>query len=134
MDTRYSRRFVRGGNETAVFYSVIAECEEQISGFYSELARACEVWCEERLASLEAYRERGYRTARYVIESKVVARGEREVAIAIRVTVSRGASVQETVFSEVHRWSITEGVMLPPRKKQGRAPHKGVKTRKEKIY
>ena len=58
MDTRYSRRFVRGGNETATLCVTIAESTEEINGFYRELAEECERWCGEHIASREEYRAR----------------------------------------------------------------------------
>ena len=125
MDTRYSRRFGVGGNETAIFSFDISEVSEEIGGFYLELAKECERWCEESLASLSAYRERGCRSARYSVEVKERARGDAECVLELKV--KQGG---ELLFSEAHRWNLREVIMVAPRKegnkrrKKARAPKK----------
>ena len=118
MDTRYSRRFVRGGNETATLCVTIAESTEEINGFYRELAEACERWCGEHIASLEEYRARGCRTAKYVFEASEVGRSGSEIDMKLRVYICCGAGISETLFEEMHRWSVADGLMLPPRRKR----------------
>ena len=121
MDKGYSRRFVRDGNETAIFCATIIEGEEQISGFYRELAEECERFCEERPASLEEYRKRGCRTARYVFEASEVGRSGSEIDMSMRVYICRGAGNCETLFEEIHRWSVSGDAMLMPRKRREKA-------------
>ena len=133
MDMRYSRRFVRDGNETASFFAVIIESTDAISGFYRELAERCEVWCGESLGSIEAYRDRGYHAVRYGVETRVIAKSEREMDVALRVTLKSGALGSKTLFSEIHRWSIAEGVMLPPKKKKHYKVSKPPKRAKKKY-
>ena len=125
MDTRYSRRFVVDGNETAIFSFDIPEVTEEIGGFYKTLADECERWCEENLASLSAYRERGCRSLRYSVEINERARGAEECVLELKVR--QGG---ELLFSEEHRWNLREGIMMAPRKerakrrKKARAPKK----------
>ena len=130
MDIRYSRRFVCGGNETATFSSVIAQSTDAISGFYRELALECERWCEEHLASLEEYRKRGCRAARYVFEASEIAKTESEVDIRLRVYISRGAGDIEILFDETHRWS-TAGVAMLLRDKRREKAKKSAKALKK---
>ena len=111
MDTRYSRRFVVGGNETAIFSFDAPKVSEEIDGFYRSLADECERWCEEGVASLSAYRERGCRSVRYSVEITERSRGDAECLLELKV--KQGG---ELLFSEIHRWSPREGIMLAPRK------------------
>ena len=117
MDTRYSRRFVRGGNETATLCVTIAESTEEINGFYRELAAECERWCGEHIASLEEYRARGCHTVRYCFEASETDRSEREIGMRLRVYLCYGAGNGETLFDERHRWSLADGVMLMPHRR-----------------
>ena len=117
MDTRYSRRFVCGGNETATFSSVIAESTDAISGFYRELATECERWCGEHIASLEEYRERGCSAVRYCFEAREIRRGERELGIELKVYLCHASGRRELLFEEQHRWSLADGVMLLPHRR-----------------
>lgn len=121
MDKSYSRRFVRGGNETARFCAVIAESEESVSGFYRELAEACERFCEEQIASLEEYRKRGCRTAKYVFEVSEVGRSGSEIDMKLRVYICHGAGNCETLFEEIHRWGVSGDAMLLPSKRREEA-------------
>lgn len=130
MDTRYSRRFVRGGNETATLCVTISESTEEICGFYRELAEECEQWCEEHIASLEEYRARGCRAVRYVFEASETDRSEREIGMRLRVYFCYGAGNGETLFDERHRWSLRDGAMLMPSKRQSKAK-KNVKALKK---
>ena len=130
MDKGYSRRFVRDGNETAIFCATIIEGEEQISGFYRELAEECERFCEERLASLEEYRKRGCRTARYVFEASEVGRTGSEINMKLRVYISRGAGNIEPLFEETHRWRVAGDAMLMP-SKRGKKARKSTKALKK---
>ena len=117
MDKSYSRRFVRGGNETARFCTVISVSEDSVSGFYRELAEACERFCEENIASLEEYRKSGCRTAKYAFEVSEVGRSESEIDMRLRVYICRGAGNCETLFEEIHRWSVAGDAMLMPSKR-----------------
>ena len=132
MDIRYSRRFVRGGNETATFSSVIAQSTEEMSGFYRELALECERWCEEHLASLEEYRARGCRAVRYCFEAREIAKIENEIDIRLRVYISRGAGDIEMLFDETHRWSTVGVAMIMPSKRQSKAKKNGKALKKIK--
>ena len=121
MDKSYSRRFVRGGNETARFCAVISVSEDSVGEFYLELAEACERFCEEQIASLEEYRKRGCRTARYVFEASEVGRSGSEIDMKLRVYICRGAGSNETLFEEIHRWSVAGDAMLLPSKRREEA-------------
>ena len=121
MDKSYSRRFVRGGNETARFCAVISVSEDSVSEFYRELAEACERFCEENIASLEEYRKRGYRTAKYVFEVSEVGRTDGEIDMKLRAYICHGAGNSETLFEEMHRWSVSGDAMLMPRKRREKA-------------
>ena len=121
MDKSYSRRFVRGGNETARFCAVISESEDAIVEFYRELAEECERFCEEQISSLEEYRKRGCRTAKYVFEVSEVGRSGSEIDMKLRVYICHGAGNGETLFEEMHRWSVTWNAMLMPRKRREKA-------------
>ena len=121
MDKSYSRRFVRGGNETARFCAVISVSEDSVGGFYLELAEACERFCEENIASLEEYRKRGCRTAKYVFEVSEVGRTDGEIDMSMRVYICHGSGNSETLFEEMHRWSVSGDAMLMPRKRREKA-------------
>lgn len=125
MDTRYSRRFVRGGNETAIFTLTITQSTDGINEFYRELAAECERWCEEHLASLEEYRARGCRAVRYCFEASETDRSDREIGMRLRVYLCYGAGNGETLFDERHRWSLRDGAMLMPSKRQSKAKKNG---------
>lgn len=117
MDTRYSRRFVRGGNETATLCVTIAESTEEINGFYRELAAECERWCGEHIASLEEYRARGCHAVRYCFEAREIKRAERELGIELKVYLCHASGIRELLFEEQHRWSLADGVMLLPHRR-----------------
>ena len=128
MDTRYSRRIIRTGNQTAEFSCSIPEMTEKISGFYRELAEACERFCEDSLGSIEEYRGRGCRLVRYSFEVVEERQGEDELVVLLRVESTQGGR-REILFEERHRWSISDGVMLLPIKKRekGRKRQKALK-------
>ena len=129
MDTRYSRRIIKSGNQTAEFSCSISEMTEKISGFYRELAESCEQFCEDNLGSIEEYRNRGCRPFRYSFEAIEERRGNDELVAVLRANISQGGK-SARIFEERHRWSISEGVMISPRKERKR--HKKEK-RSEKI-
>ena len=116
MDTHYSRRFVVGGNETAIFSYDILKDEHGIGEFYRELAAECEAFCERELSGIDSYRARACRIARYSIEAREIGGRGNELSVSFKVSCAEGRGEWEIIFSEIHSWDMAEGLMLPPRK------------------